>query len=136
MKKKLAITLLLITFSVKSQTNIKENIIGGWRVEKVIIESKNKNIIDFGNSFYKSIFLFRENRDFSFSPEKNSELILMVVNQLKDAKWIFDDRDGKFKIGTDTDNYSTMSIEIKIENDKAYFHFDETDLNLELIRIE
>jgi hypothetical protein len=135
MKKNIIFLLLIFSICVQSQNDIKKQILGSWKVENIIIESKNKNIIDFANSFKNSVFSFKENRTFIFNPKSNNQLILMFINQLKNAKWIYDEKDKKIKIGTDKDHYSTMGLSIKIENNTAFFYIDETELSFQLIRI-
>lgn len=135
MTKTFLILIFLLSFTVKSQNSTKEEIIGNWQVTNVVTKSNNKNIIDFSNSFKNAIFSFKENRDFMISFKKNTRLTLMTVKSLDNTKWLFDERDDKFKIGTHEDHYSIMALKVKIKGNRAYINLDETNLNLELIRI-
>ncbi|SNR82790.1 hypothetical protein [Flavobacterium sp. ov086] len=135
MKQLLFITLFFLSINAKSQNHIKDQIIGSWKVENSTIKSTDKNMLEMARSFKNAIFSFRENRDFIVTSKEKNRVINMLISSLNNEKWLFDERDKKFKIGTDKDHYTIMSIAVRVENNKAYFKIDEAELNLELVKI-
>ncbi|HQK40273.1 MAG TPA: hypothetical protein PLO52_09190, partial [Flavobacterium alvei] len=89
MKYLISIAFLFLTINVKSQNQSKDQIVGDWKVTNVIVKSTDKNKIDLANSFKNSIFSFKPNDYFSFTSAEKSKLIMMVVEQLKNKKWLF-----------------------------------------------
>ncbi|POY40866.1 hypothetical protein C3L50_05055 [Flavobacterium alvei] len=135
MKYLISIAFLFLTINVKSQNQSKDQIVGDWKVTNVIVKSTDKNKIDLANSFKNSIFSFKPNDYFSFTSAEKSKLIMMVVEQLKNKKWLFEEKSQTIRIGSAKDSYSIMFILPKIENNKASFEIGETEINLELIKI-
>jgi hypothetical protein len=135
MKQLLFIALLFLSLNAKSQTAIKDQIIGNWKVENVIVKSTNNEMKELSKVFKNSIFSFKKNQDFNFTANQKTQLTSMFEQMLQNQKWIFDEKRKIIKIGTVKSGYNIMGITVKIENNKAYFNFDETELNLELIKI-
>lgn len=135
MKHLLFITLFFLSINAKCQTDIKNQIIGNWKVENVVVKSTNKEMTELSQAFKNSIFSFKKNQDFNFTPKQKTELTSMFVEMLQNQKWIFDEKRKSIRIGTAKDRYTIMGITPKIENNKAYFKLDESELNLELVKI-
>jgi hypothetical protein len=129
------ITFLFLSLNVKSQSNIQDQIIGSWKVINASVNSKDKNHIAVANSFKNSIFSFKSNKDFIFTTTNKGELMLMMTQQFKNQKWIFEERRQLFKIGTAAGHYTNMGIFAKIENNKAVFRIYESEIDLELVKL-
>jgi hypothetical protein len=56
MKQLIFITIFFVSLSVKSQTAVKDQIIGNWKVENVIVKSTNKEMVELSQAFRNSIF--------------------------------------------------------------------------------
>jgi len=135
MKQLIFITIFFLSISAKSQTDIKDQIIGNWKVENVIVKSTNKEMVELSQAFKNSIFSFTKNQDFNFTPKQKTKLTSMFTEMLQNNKWIYDEKRKSIRIGTTKDHYTIMGITAKIENNKAYFRLEESELNLELVKI-
>jgi hypothetical protein len=135
MKQLILIALFFLSFNAKSQTAIKDLLIGNWKVENVIVKSTNKEMIELSKAFKNSIFSFKKNQDFNFTPKQKTKLTSMFEEMLQNKKWIYDEKRKSIRIGTAKDRYTIMGITPKIESNKAYFKLDESELNLELVKI-
>ncbi len=135
MKQLFFITIFFLSLNAKSQNNLKDQIIGSWKVENVIVKSTDKNIAELSQTLKNSIFSFKKNQDFNFIPKQKTQLTSMLVQMLQNQKWIFDEKRKIIRIGTAKDHYTIMGITATIENNKAYFKLDESELNLELAKI-
>ncbi|PXY43364.1 hypothetical protein [Flavobacterium hydrophilum] len=135
MKQLLFVTFFFLSLNAKSQTAIQDQIIGSWKVENVVVKSNNKEMIELSQAFKNSVLSFKKNQDFNFTSSQKTKLISMFTQMLQNQKWIFDEKRNMIKIGTFKDRYTIMGITAKIENKKACFRLDETELNLELVKI-
>ncbi|WPO77059.1 hypothetical protein [Flavobacterium sp. KACC 22761] len=135
MKQLLFIILFFLSLNAKSQTSIQGQIIGNWKVEKVIVPSNSKEMTELSQAFTNSIFSFQKNQDFNFIPKQKTQLTSMFVQMLQNQKWIFDEKRKLIRIGTTKDRYSIMGITPKIEKNNAYFKLEEGEISLELIKI-
>jgi phosphopentomutase len=135
MKQLIFITIFFVSLSVKSQTAVKDQIIGNWKVENVIVKSTNKEMVELSQAFRNSIFSFTKNQDFNFTPKQKKKLTAMLTEMLQNQKWIFDEKKKSIRIGKANDHYTIMGITAKIENNKAYFKLEESELNLQLVKI-
>lgn len=135
MKHLLLFTIFFLSINAKSQNHIKDQIIGSWKVENVIVKSTNKDMVELSQAFKNSIFSFKRNQDFNFTAKQKNKITSMLEQMMQNQKWIFDEKRKMIKVGTAKDRYTIMGITAKIENNKAYFNLDETELNLELVKI-
>ncbi|GGF24771.1 hypothetical protein [Flavobacterium limi] len=135
MRQLLCVTIFLLSINAISQTDIKNQIIGSWKVENVLTKSNNKEMAELSQAFKNSIFLFKQNQDFNFTASQKSQFTSMLTQMLQNQKWLFDKKRNIIKIGTAKDRYTIMGITPKIENNKAFFSLDESGLNLVLVKI-
>lgn len=135
MKRFLFIILFFLSINAKSQTVVKDQIIGSWKVEKAKATSDNENVKNLSVAFVNSVFTFKSNQYFLFTSNEKNQLIESMIQLLDNKKWIFDKQYDMLKIGTDKDRYHTLRMIVKIENNKAFFRLNETELDLELVKI-
>ena len=126
MKKSIILILILFSSISYGQTLNKENIVGLWKVEKIIGDfqempaEQQKIMDDLKSAFMKSTFEFKENNSFNFNIEFMKELDEMMKNvhwKLNSNKTEIIIQDWKDK---DTDKYQLMGIQISQRNGKIY----------------
>ena len=122
MKHLLLFTILFLSINAKSQNHIKDQIIGSWKVENVIVKSTNKDMVELSQAFKNSVFSFKKNQDFNFTAKQKNKITSMLEQMMQNQKWIFDEKRKMIKVGTAKDRYTIMGITAKIENNKAYFN--------------
>lgn len=138
MKKSIILILILFSSISYGQTLNKQNIIGIWKVEKIIgdfpkmpTEQQGK-MDDLKSAFMKSTFEFKENNRFNFNIEFMKELDEMMKNvhwKLNSNKTEIIIQEWKDK---DTDKYQLMGIQISERNGKIYFVMTESPFVLEM----
>ena len=133
MKKQLLLfTILLFTNHIISQEFIQKNIVGKWKVVKILKKPESPNFNDIIKSFSSATFLFEENLNFKITTLDKTKLFAMLTNMTKDAKWRFNDNNYAISIGNDSNKYSILKIILVQVDDKMIFHLDETELDLEV----
>jgi hypothetical protein len=138
MKKNIILILILFSSISYGQTLNKQNIIGIWKVEKIIGDfpkmpaEQQKKMDDLKSAFMKSTFEFKENNRFNFNIEFMKELDEMMKNvhwKLNSNKTEIIIQEWKDK---DTDNYQLMGIQISKRNGEIYFVMTESPFILEM----
>ena len=138
MKKSIILILILFSSISYGQTLNKQNIIGIWKVEKIIGDFPNmpaeqqEKMDDLKSAFMKSTFEFKENNRFNFNIEFMKELDEMMKNvhwKLNSNKTEIIIQEWKDK---DTDKYQLMGIQISERNGKIYFIMTESPFVLEM----
>ena len=133
MKKYLFIlSILLFSNLVTSQEITQKNIIGKWKVIKVLKKIDNPNLTDIVKSFSTAIFEFKENSDFKLTTSDNSKLFSMVTNMTNYSKWKLNKNKFVINIGNQSDGYNILKIIVTEVNNKTIFHMSETELDLEV----
>lgn len=59
-----------------------------------------------------------------------------IESMTKNSIWKIDPQKNRVKIGNKNDNYTTMFIEVERKNEKTIFHLTESNINLEVEKIE
>ncbi|SEG12949.1 hypothetical protein SAMN05421847_1486 [Halpernia humi] len=106
---------------------------GNWKVVKVLNELGNK---DLTKGFNSSIFKFDKNFNFALKSSDKNPLFSQIESMTKNSKWKIDPQKNRVKIGNKNDNYTTMFIEVERKNEKTIFHLTESNINLEVEKIE
>lgn len=135
MKKNILVfTFLLISNIIISQTIIKEEINGTWKVEKNLTKTTNPNFKDIIEGFLSSTFRFEQNGNFELYSPNKSKIFLMTLEMTKNKKWKFDNNRQLIKIGSEKDYFSIMGIYVKKNNGKIIFQIIESELEFEMIK--
>ena len=138
MKKSIILILILFSSISYGQTLNKQNIIGIWKVEKIIGDfpkmpaEQQKKMDDLKSALMKSTFEFKENNRFNFNIEFMKELDEMMKNvhwKLNSNKTEIIIQEWKDK---DTDKYQLMGIQVSERNGKIYFVMTESPFVLEM----
>lgn len=133
MKKYLFIlSILLFSNHMVSQEITQENIIGKWKVIKVLKKIDNPNLKDIVKSFSTATFEFKENSDFKLTTSDNSKLFSMVTNMTNISKWKLNKNNFVIDIGDQSNGYNILKIIVAEINGKTIFHMSETTLDLEV----
>ncbi|MDI1304711.1 MAG: DUF5004 domain-containing protein [bacterium] len=136
MKKYLFIlSILLFSNHIISQEITQENIIGKWKVIKVLKKIENPNLKDITKSFNTAIFEFKENSDFKLTTADNSKLFSMFTNMTNNSKWKLNKNNYVISIGNQSDGYNILKIIVAEVNGKIIFHLSETELDLEVQKV-
>lgn len=136
MKKYLFIlSILLFSNHIISQEITQENIIGKWKVIKVLKKIENPNLKDIVKSFNTAIFEFKENSDFKLTTADNSKLFSMFTNMTNNSKWKLNKNNYVISIGNQSDRYNILKIIVAEVNGKIIFHLSETELDLEVQKV-
>ncbi|GAB1855802.1 hypothetical protein MHTCC0001_06360 [Flavobacteriaceae bacterium MHTCC 0001] len=129
--RKILTLIFLITFSsnVFGQVNNETELIGKWKVEKILEKPTNPQFKPLTDGFEKATFNFKSNKDFELTTTNNSELFKMMMTEvLNGTKWKFVKEKQLVKIGNQEDGFTAMGILVKKENGKLYFHLNEGGL--------
>jgi hypothetical protein len=132
------IILFIVLFSnaIISQDITQKKIIGKWKVIKVLKEIDNPNLKDIVKSFTTSIFEFKDNSDFKLTAANNSKLFTMITNMTNNSKWKLNQNNYVIEIDSQSDGYNILKIIVAEVNDRIIFHLSESDLDLEVQKIE
>ena len=135
---KIFLNLLLLTFSLNSfgQISSKNEIYGKWKVEETIKQKVNPQSQSIIDELINSVFLFNSNSNFTFTTLSKSEFAGMIVEMTKGNQWKFSQNEQFIDIGTEANQYNTMRILIKKINGKIVFHLAETEIMLEMKKID
>ena len=138
MKKNIFLILILLSSISYGQTLNKENIVGIWKVEKIIGDfpkmpaEQQKIADDLKSAFMKSTFEFKENNRFNLNIEFMKELDEMM----KSVHWKFNSNKTEIIIqewkDKDTDKYQLMGIQISERNGNIYFVMTESPFVFEM----
>lgn len=130
--------IFLITLSTNSfgQISNEKEIYGTWKVDKIIEPPTSPQFRSLVEGFRNSTFTFYQNGNFDLTTTSNSELFGMVTEMTNGSKWKFDKNKQHVKIGTKEDGYSTMEISIKEINGSKIFQLIESEMTLEMKKVE
>jgi hypothetical protein len=128
---------ILINISLFGQATNESELIGKWKVEKIIEKPTNPQFKTLIDGFEKSTFNFKENKDFELTTTNSSKIFEMMMNGvLNKTKWRFVKDKQAIKIGNQEDGYTAMGILVKQENGNLFFHLDESKLTFLMKKIE
>ncbi|WP_400073480.1 hypothetical protein [Zobellia russellii] len=123
------IFLITLSSSVFGQVNNETELTGKWKVEKILEKPTNPQFKPLIDGFEKATFYFKSNKDFELTTTNNSELFNMMMTEvLNGTKWKFVKEKQLVKIGNQEDGFTAMGILVKKENEKLYFHLNESGL--------
>lgn len=130
MRKILTLILLIaLSSNVFGQVSNESELTGKWKVEKILEKPTNPQFKPLIDGFEKATFNFKSNKDFELTTTNNSELFKMMMTEvLNGTKWKFVKEKQLIKIGNQEDGFTAMGILVKKENEKLYFHLDESGL--------
>lgn len=133
MKKYLfAFTILLFTNQILSQSLSEKDIVGKWKVVKILKKPESPNFNDLVKSFSSATFEFEKNLDFRLTTTDKTKLFKMLTDMTINAKWKLNKSKFAISIGTDTNKYSILKIIVVEVNNKIIFHLSESELDLEV----
>ncbi|WP_029268631.1 DUF5004 domain-containing protein [Flavobacterium sp. KJJ] len=128
MKKYLFIlSILLFSNHIISQEINQKNIIGKWKVIKVLKKIDNPNLKDIVKGFSTATFEFKQKSDFKLTTENDSKSFSMIANMTNNSKWLLNKNNYVIHIGE-----NILKIIITEVNGKTIFHLSETELDLEV----
>ncbi len=133
MKKQVLVFLIVFfTNHMLSQEFTQKDIVGRWKVLKILKRPESPNFNDIIKSFSSATFLFEENLNFKISTLDTTKFFSMLTDVTKDAKWRLNANNFAISIGNDTNKYSILKIVVVKVDDKMIFHMDGTELDLEV----
>ncbi len=132
MMKKFICVLLLIVSSVSFAQISANDLVGNWKVVKVLNKTGNKELTE---GLKTATFTFDKNFDFTLKSSHPNNLLSQLETMTKNTKWKMDFQKKRVKIGTKNDNYSTMFIVISKVKGKIIFHVQESNINLEVEKL-
>jgi len=133
MKKQwLVFVFMLFVNTVLAQEFTQKDIVGKWKVVKVLKKPAGPNFDDIIKSFSSATFLFEDNLNFRITTLDKTKLFAMLTDMTKDAKWRLNANNYAISIGNDVNKYSILKIVLVKVDEKMIFHLDETELDLEV----
>ena len=137
MRKIFTLIFLIILCSTSfGQTLNEKEMYGKWKVEKIIKKPTNPQFAILIDGFESSTFIFNQNGNFELKTTSNSKLFGMITEMTNGTKWKVEKNKQFIKIGNEDDRYSIMGIAINQVNGKKTFHLDESEITLEMKKIE
>jgi len=131
-KYRFILSILLLSNSIIAQEITQINIIGKWKVVKVLKDIDNPDLKDLIKSFNSALFEFKENEDFKLTTTAGSKLFSMVTVMTNNTKWKIDKNNSAIRVGNLSDGYSILKILVSEHNGKVIFKMSETQLDLEV----
>jgi hypothetical protein len=123
------IFLFTLSSTVFGQVNNEAEMIGDWKVEKILEKPTNPQFKPLIDGFESSTFKFKPNKNFELTTTNSSELFEMMMTEVLDGtKWKFVKEKQLIKIGTEEDGYTSMGVLVKKENGHLFFNLDESGL--------
>ena len=132
---------LLILISLSSislgQTLSQNDISGKWKVEKVVEKPTDPELVTVLAGFENATFDFNQNGYFQLTFISKSELFIEIAEMTNGTKWKIEKATPNYvKIGNQEDDYSIMGIIVREINGKIIFYIDESELALQMNKIE
>jgi hypothetical protein len=124
--------IVLFSNSIISQDINQKNIIGKWKVIKVLKEINNPNLKDIVKSFASATFEFKENSMFKLTTADNSKLFTMITTMTNNSKWKLNQNNYVIEIGSQSDGYNILKIIMAEVDGQTIFHLSESELDLEV----
>ena len=137
MKKYIIIVfIILFSNSIISQDINQKNIIGKWKVIKVLKKIDNPNLKDIVKGFASTTFEFKENSLFKLTTADNSKLFTMITTMTNNSKWKLNQNNYVIEIGSQADGYNILKIIVAEVDGRTIFHLSESELDLEVQKME
>lgn len=135
--KKHIILVILLSFSLFSYgQNLKEDeLFGKWKVSKILKKTSNPNMQPILNGFENATLVFDTGKNFEITTTSNSELFTMFISMTKNTKWKFETNKQHIHIGNESDGYTIMGIFTKKNEDQILFRIEESEIILEVEKI-
>ena len=133
MKKHLfVLTFLLFSNYIISQKFTEKDIIGRWKVVKILKKPASPNFNDLIKSFGSATFEFKENSDFKITTSDKTKLFTLLTDMTNNSKWKLNKDKFAINVGNESDHFSILKVNILEINGKIIFHMSETELDLEV----
>ena len=133
MKRQLVVLVILsFTNSIISQEFTQKDLVGKWKVVRIVNKSENPNLKDIIKSFSSATFLFDENGNFRTTTSDKTPWFTMLTDITKEAKWKWNPNTLVVSVGNDANNYSILKIIVIRDGTKTIFHLAETEFNFEV----
>lgn len=126
------LVILFFTNSIISQEFTQKDLVGKWKVVRIINKSENPNLKDIIKSFSSATFLFDENLNFRTATADKTPWFTMLTDITKEAKWKWNPNNLVVSVGNDVNNYSILKIVVSKAGNKTIFHLAETEFNFEV----
>ena len=130
------ICLLTLSSTAFGQILNEKEIYGKWKIEKILKKPTSPQFTPLLDGFENSTFFFNQNGNFELTTSSESELFEMMTEMTNGTKWKVEKNKSYVKIGSQEDGYSIMGISIKEINGKKTFNIDESEITLEMKKIE
>ena len=109
---------------------------GEWNVKSILKKSPNPALRGVMDGFEKARFRFFENGDFHLTTKSKAPAFQMMLRMTEGGKWKFNTEQQLIKIGTEEDGYSIMGIYPIKKNEGLQFSLDESEMVLEVEKIQ
>ncbi|MEO1010534.1 MAG: hypothetical protein AAFX53_04460 [Bacteroidota bacterium] len=126
------ISLLIFSNNVLGQNVSKNDIVGSWKVKRIVQKPENPDFLPILDGFSKATFEFHESQNFRFSTTSESKLFTEVIGMVDNTKWKYEPTKQLIKIGAEEDGFSIMGIYVSKEEGYLQFHIDESGLKFEM----
>ncbi|QES89648.1 hypothetical protein [Rhizosphaericola mali] len=130
----LLISLLLITNTIYSQSLTPEQIIGKWKVVKILKKPSNPNFKDFLKGFESATFEFKSDSKFNLTTNNNNKIFSMLTDHTQNVDWIIRKNIPVISIGSKTDHYNTLNIYAKL-GETNIFQLEESEIVLQVEKL-
>ena len=132
--KKILLILSLFVMGITSfaQDLSIDDIYGEWKVNRIVQSPNDIQFQALSDGFKNATFSFHEDGKFNITTSFNTPMFKIFTEKSDNANWIFDENNQHIKIGSKQNKYSIMGIVAKQENNKIFFHLDETELIMEM----
>lgn len=129
--KQLLFLLLLITSAAHAQLS-ENNVPGKWTVTEVVLIENNPGTKEVYEGFKGSSFTFSADHKVTFSTPSTSKTFGLIARKLASNNWLLD---GKLiRIGSKSDNYTTMVIDVSVSGRDTWFMVEETPVKLKMVK--
>lgn len=136
MMKRLFLTCGLFTTTLISfgQSLTTEDIVGNWKVNKIINSPHDLQFQALSDSFKNATFSFYQTKKFQISTTFSTPIFKVFTEKSNNSNWIFDKNSQHIKIGCEQNKYAIMRIVIKQQNNQVLFQLDSTELIMEMTK--
>lgn len=107
-----------------------EDLIGTWKITKVLEKYQNKHLTELIKGFEASSFIFNQDNTFHFKSTDKSRGILEFIKMMGSSNWIYDLNKNLIKIGTKKDHYSLMGFKFIQKDGKTFFAIEDNGMKL------
>ncbi|GLU44847.1 hypothetical protein [Allomuricauda sp. NBRC 101325] len=132
----IVILFLAVGIEANGQSVNQTEIIGLWKVKRIVQNSSDPDFAPITDGFVKSTFTFSSSGDFDFHTTSASQEFIELIEMFNGTKWKFIKEDQLIRIGNEEDNFSILGINVKKTDGLLIFHLDESEIHLEMLKID